>query len=162
MHIEPVSDTSKIKAIEEIAYEIWYEHYTPIIGKNQVEYMLEKFQSVKAMTEEIQNGFLYFLCEYDNKTIGYMSVNISDGVLFLSKLYVLSAERGKGHGRKMISYLGTLAKEKSLNKISLTVNKHNTGSINMYKKVGFIICGTAVKDIGNGFVMDDYQMEKSV
>ena len=62
----------------------------------------------------------------------------------------------------MISYLETLAKEKSLNRISLTVNKDNTGSINMYKKVGFLICGTAVKDIGEGFIMDDYQMEKRV
>lgn len=162
MHIEPVSDTSKIKAIEELAYEIWYEHYTPIIGKSQVKYMLEKFQSFKAMREEIQNGFLYFLCEYDNKNIGYMSVNISDGALFLSKFYVVSAEREKGYGRKMISYLETLAKEKSLNKISLTVNKHNIGSINMYKRVGFFICGTAVKDIGEGFIMDDYQMEKRI
>ncbi|MBT8344342.1 MAG: GNAT family N-acetyltransferase [Sulfurovum sp.] len=124
--------------------------------------MLQKFQSHKAIREQIQNGSLYFLCEHDHKTIGYMSVDISDGALFLSKIYVASDERGKGYGRKMISYLETLAKEKSLNKISLTVNKHNTGSIHMYKKVGFVICSTAVKDIGNGFVMDDYQMEKSV
>jgi len=162
MHIKQVSDKNQMKTIEEFAYKIWHEHYTPIIGTNQVEYMLEKFQSVKAMTEQIQNGFLYFLCEYDNKTIGYMSVNISDGALFLSKFYVASAQRGKGYGRKMISYLETLAKEKSLNRISLTVNKDNAGSINMYKKVGFVICGTAVKDIGEGFIMDDYQMEKRV
>ena len=162
MHIKQVSDKYKIKTIEELADEIWYEHYTPIIGTNQVEYMLEKFQSVKAMTEQIRNGYLYFLCENDHKTIGYMSVNISDRSLFLSKFYVAAAERGKGYGRKMISYLETLAREKSLNKILLTVNKHNTGSIHMYKKVGFLLCGTAVKDIGDGFLMDDYQMEKIV
>lgn len=162
MQIETVSDKDQIQTIENLAYEIWNEHYTPIIGKNQVKYMLEKFQSVEAMTEQIKNGFLYFLCKDYNVPVGYMSMNISDGALFLSKFYVVSEERGKGYGRKMITFLESLAKETNLNKISLTVNKHNTGSITMYKKVGFVICGTAVKDIGEGFIMDDYQMEKRV
>lgn len=162
MNIKSVSNKAQISTIEMLAYEIWYEHYTPIIGKNQVKYMLKKFQSIKAMTEQIENGFLYFLCEYDHKTIGYMSVDISNGALFLSKIYVASNERRKGYGRKMISYLETLAKKKNLNKISLTVNKYNTGSIKMYEKVGFMICGSVVHDIGEGFIMDDYQMEKKL
>ena len=162
MYIKQVSDKNQIKTIEELAYEIWPEHYTPIIGKSQVEYMLEKFQSVKAMTEQMKNGYCYFLSEHDNVPVGYMSVNINLDTLFLSKFYVVSTERGKGYGKNMIAYLETLAKEKSLKKIALTVNKHNTGSIKMYEKVGFVICGTAVKDIGEGFVMDDYRMEKRV
>lgn len=162
MLIKSVSDKNLIKSLEDLAYEIWHEHYTPIIGKSQVEYMLEKFQSVKAMTEQINNGYYYFLSEHDNVPVGYMSVNINVDTLFLSKFYVVSTERGKGYGRKMITYLESLAKERSLNKISLTVNKHNTGSIKMYEKVGFLICGTAVQDIGEGFIMDDYQMEKRV
>ena len=89
-----------------------------------------------------------------------MSVDILSETLFLSKFYVTEAERGKGYGRTMITYLETFAKEKNLNKISLTVNKYNTGSIKMYEKVGFVISGTVVKDIGEGFIMDDYQMEK--
>jgi hypothetical protein len=30
----------------------------------------------------------------------------------------------------------------------------------MYEKVGFVISDSVVKDIGEGFIMDDYQMEK--
>ena len=67
MHIEPVTDHNQISAIEELAYDIWHEHYTPIIGKKQVDYMLKKFQSSKAMNEQIQNGSLYFLISTLNK-----------------------------------------------------------------------------------------------
>jgi len=160
MDIKRVSNKDQINAIENLAYDIWYQHYTPIIGKHQVAYMLEQFQSVEAMTEQIKNGFLYFLILDDNVPVGYMSVELHSETLFLSKFYVIEAERGKGYGRTMIAFLEALAKEKSLNKISLTVNKYNTGSIKMYEKVGFVISGTVVQDIGEGFIMDDYQMEK--
>ena len=42
----------------------------------------------------------------------------------------------------------------------LTVNKYNSSSIEVYKKRGFEITDAAVTDIGSGFVMDDYIMEK--
>ncbi len=160
MHIKTVTAKSQTKAIRDLAYEIWHEHYIPIIGKAQVDYMLEKFQSRKAITEQMDNGSLYFLSEHNNEPIGYMSVNIKGKELFLSKFYVASANRGKGYGREMVAFLEDLAIDKGLNKISLTVNIHNSNSIKMYEKVGFHICGTAVQDIGNGFVMDDYKMEK--
>ena len=160
MHIETVTDKSQIKSIESLAYEIWHEHYTPIIGKAQVNYMLEKFQSVKAVKDQIADGFLYFLCEHNNISVGYMSVNMRGEELFLSKIYVASADRRKGYGREMVVFLEEIAREKALNKISLTVNRYNTNSITMYEKVGFSICGRVIQDIGNGFVMDDYKMEK--
>lgn len=162
MHIETVTDKSQIKAIESLAHEIWHEYYTPIIGKAQVDYMLEKFQSVKAIEEQIDNGFLYFLCEHDNAPVGYMSVNITGEELFLSKIYVDSANRRKGYGREMVAFLEEMARKKALNNISLTVNRYNNDSIQMYEKVGFSICGSVVQDIGNGFVMDDYKMKKSL
>ena len=82
--------------------------------------------------------------------------------LFLSKLYITLAERGKGHGRKAIEFLEELAIEKNLSKISLTVNRNNSAAINAYKKLGFEKQGSTVQDIGNDFVMDDYKMEKNL
>lgn len=42
------------------------------------------------------------------------------------------------------------------------MNKYNTASIKVYKNLGFIIADSIVADIGNGFVMDDYIMEKKL
>lgn len=47
-----------------LAGEIWREHYTPIIGAAQVEYMLEKFQSADRIYSDIINdGYVYFTAE---------------------------------------------------------------------------------------------------
>lgn len=162
MEINQVSKKEQLSTIETLADEIWYAHYTPIIGKHQVDYMLRKFQSVDAMIEQIQNGSSYFLILDKNLPVGYMGVELLPETLFLSKFYVIEPARGKGYGKMMIAYLEALAKEKGLNTISLTVNKYNTGSIKMYEKVGFVISGSVVKDIGEGFIMDDYQMEKKL
>ena len=160
--IETVSDENQIVTIESLANEIWNEYFTPIIGKMQVDYMLEKFQSKKAITEQLKNGFLYFLIKNNKNSIGYIGVLVEDKQLFLSKLYITLAERGKGHGRKALEFLEQLAIEKNLSKISLTVNRYNSATINTYKKLGFENRGSTVQNIGNGFVMDDYKMEKKI
>ncbi len=59
-------------------------------------------------------------------------------------------------------FVETLARERGLRKIVLTVNKNNTGAIRAYQKIGFRNVGSLVQDIGSGFVMDDYAMEKII
>lgn len=44
----------------------------------------------------------------------------------------------------------------------LTVNKHNTHSIEVYKHMGFQIIDAQAADIGAGFVMDDYIMQWTI
>jgi len=160
MLIEKVSDENQIDIIEALACEIWNEYFTPVIGKAQVDYMLEKFQSKKAITEQLNNGFLYFLINSNHDPAGYIGVLPQDGQLFLSKLYLRLPERGKGYGSKALEFVEQLATEKGLEKISLTVNRHNTATVNIYKKLGFENRGSTIKDIGHGFVMDDFLMEK--
>jgi ribosomal protein S18 acetylase RimI-like enzyme len=155
-----VAAKQHVEIVAELAKEIWTEHYTPIIGKDQVEYMLARFQSTQAIAEQIADGFLYFLIREGDLFIGYLSVLPKEGELFLSKIYVLSSYRGKGHGRKAVRFIEELAKERGLKKIVLTVNKNNRSSIKAYEAFGFTIVGAVVQDIGNGFVMDDYRMEK--
>ncbi|MHC4694131.1 MAG: GNAT family N-acetyltransferase [Planctomycetota bacterium] len=162
MTIEPVLNESEIEIVENLASEIWNEHFTPIIGKAQVDYMLEKFQSKKAISEQITKGFLYYLIRIKNHSIGYMGVHPKQDELFLSKVYIRSSERGKGYGRKAIQFLEKFSQEKGLKKITLTVNKNNTDTIKAYEKFGFKNTGPVVQDIGNGFIMDDYGMEKGI
>ena len=160
MIIEPVLTELQIKIVEKLAGEIWRQHYIPIIGKAQVDYMLKNFQSEKALSEQITQGFLYFLIKNDNSYIGYLSVIPEKEELFLSKLYIKFSERGKKFGKKAINFIEKLAKEKKLYKITLTVNKNNINSIKVYEKTGFVNTGAIVKNIGNGFVMDDYKMKR--
>lgn len=162
MTIQPVQNESEIEVVVNLANEIWNEHFTPIIGKAQVDYMLEKFQSRKAISEQIENGFLYYLVRINKNSIGYIGIYPKQDELFLSKIYIRSSKRGKGYGRKAIQFLEKLAQEKGLRKITLTVNKNNTDTIKAYEEFGFKNLGSVVQDIGNGFIMDDYGMEKTI
>ena len=157
-----VETTGHIEAVEALAKEIWTEHYTPIIGREQVEYMLARFQSELAISEQIADGYLYFLIEDMGQFIGYISVQPKDGELFLSKIYVRSSSRGMGHGRKAIDFAEELAREQGAGKIVLTVNKKNTLALKAYEAIGFRKIEAIVQDIGGGFVMDDYRMELEI
>ena len=160
MNIGKVSTETQIEYVGSLAYEIWNQHFIPIIGKAQVDYMLEKFQSKRAIFEQIENGYSYYLLEAGGDYIGYMGVCPKEDELFLSKLYIRASQRDKGFGRKAIEFLEELAGEKGLGKITLTVNKNNTDSIRAYEELGFANLGVLVQDIGDGFIMDDYKMEK--
>ncbi len=62
----------------------------------------------------------------------------------------------------MLEFLDTKAKLAEANTVSLTVNKFNTGSIAAYQAMGFVIKEAVVIDIGEGFIMDDFRMEKKL
>ncbi len=157
-----VSTEQQMEIVASLAREIWTEHYIPIIGREQVDYMLERFQSKQAIAQQIKAGVLYFLIREDDEFPGYIAVQQKGGELFLSKIYVKASRRGKGHGKKAVQFAETLAKQRNLSKIILTVNKNNVNSIKAYEKLGFKNAGPVVQDIGNGFVMDDYKMEKDI
>lgn len=151
---------SEIDQIVSLANVIWHEHYDPIIGSEQVTYMLENFHSRNALRNQIDNeNYLYYLIAQDGRNVGYMGLQPKDDELFLSKLYILSTAREKGLGRTSMSHIVDLAFEHKLKKIRLTVNKNNVGSINAYEKMGFKKTDTVVADIGGGYVMEDYEME---
>jgi ribosomal protein S18 acetylase RimI-like enzyme len=158
-----VDQEEAIRAVAGLACEIWTEYYTPLIGTEQVCYMLEKFQSEDAIMSQIQEGYLYYLLQDARKEpVGYLAVQPQGPELFLSKLYVRQTVRGKGHGREMVHWAEDLARAHGCATIALTVNKQNTDSIQAYQKLGFTITESVVTDIGRGFVMDDFRMQKPV
>ena len=160
--ITPLEKMFQILQLSDMAKEIWNEHFTPIIGQEQVDYMLDKFQSPHALQQQLEDGYAYYIFSVDDTDVGYMGIQPQDGKLFLSKLYVKKESRGQGIARRGVEYLCGLCKERGLSSIWLTVNKHNDGTIACYKKLGFHTVREQVTDIGNGFVMDDYIMEKQV
>ena len=149
--------------VAHLAEVIWTEHYPPIIGQAQVDHMLRTVHSREAIEAEVESkGYEYFLILSGREPVGYISVQKRDNSLFLSKIYLLSRERGSGFGRRAIEFVRELALSQGVNKISLTVNKDNAGSISAYEKMGFAITGDICIDIGEGFVMDDYVMEMGI
>jgi len=156
---------ARVSAVAALAGEIWREFYTPVIGAAQVEYMLDKFQSARQIYTDItQNGFVYLIAKnLDREMIGYCGVVPTEGYLLLSKCYVRIDARRQGVARGFMGEVEALCKaEYGLNKIRLTVNKYNFYAVAAYKKMGFEIVDSVNTDIGNGFYMDDYIMERAL
>ena len=157
--IKPVKEQDTVKIVAQLAEEIWNEHYVPIIGQEQVDYMVEKYQSVPAISHQIEEeGYTYYLVYAGEEAVGYLGVQTREQDLFLSKYYMHSSQRGKGYGKEALEFIRQYAREHQLQGISLTVNKYNSNSIAAYEKMGFLNLGPTVADIGNGFIMDDYIM----
>jgi ribosomal protein S18 acetylase RimI-like enzyme len=157
---------SSSQAIASLAAEIWQEHFTPIIGGEQVEYMLDKFQSAERIYEDIRkNDYTYFTARHikADKLVGYCAVCPKENYLFLSKLYVHKDFRRLGIAHCLRDTAATYARlEYGFDRFRLTVNKHNDSSIQVYQKWGFEILDSVKTDIGGGFFMDDYVMEWAV
>lgn len=146
-----------IKELASLASAIWHEYWTCILSPEQIDYMVENFQSENAMKNQIENeNYTYYFILSDNQLAGYFGVSDKKDYLFLSKLYIKKEFRHQGIGAKAFEKIKKIADGKP---IRLTVNKYNTNTIKAYKKWGFKTIDAVVTDIGNGFVMDDYIME---
>jgi diamine N-acetyltransferase len=147
--------------IENLARDIWQDHYVPMIGQAQVDYMLARFYSAEAIAKQTEEGQVFWMILKDNHPEGYIAISKKeDGSYFLNKFYLSTALQGRGIGATIFSEILHLYRDCST--IRLQVNKKNYKSINFYFKVGFIIESLLVLDIGEGFVMDDFIMVKRV
>ena len=144
------------------ANEVWHEFFPCILSPEQIDYMVDKFQSYGAMKKQKEDGYEYYYIKYNDEICGYMGIHEEkeEKKMFLSKLYLKKEHRGKGYAGQTLKKLFDMSIERGLKMVWLTVNKHNEHTIQVYEHVGFAKARTQVADIGNGFVMDDYIMEK--
>ena len=163
MNIEiMVLDKQNIERLVALAKPIWEVHYTPIIGEKQVAYMLDKFQNEQAVESQMNEGYQYFEVYLDEQLMGYFSIQLrNEFSLFISKFYLAKQARGKKLGSAMLEYIYNLAKKRECKTIDLTVNKYNP-AYDVYLKLGFNNIGSVEMDIGNGYIMDDFLMQKCI
>ena len=147
--------------IEALAQKIWHCTYDALIGPEQVDYMVQKFQSQTALQRDVEeNGYEYSMAFDAGRLIGYCGVHPEDrNFVFLSKVYVDPDYQKMGIAKSMVfSYVKKYA-DLGFKKMWLTVNKGNENAIAAYLKLGFVRSGELLTDIGNGYVMVDYTME---
>lgn len=144
-----------------LAHVIWHQHYTPIIGRAQVEYMLDGGYSESALNEQLAAGTRFTLARRGPRFLAFAAVSPDADdrtTAWLDKLYVHIEARNLGVGRRLLERACEQAREFGANTLRLRVNRHNAESITAYQRIGFEIEQEDVKDIGHGFVMDDYIM----
>jgi GNAT superfamily N-acetyltransferase len=159
-----VRTPADIDSVAALARDIWIKHYVPIIGQAQTDYMLAMFQSTSAIARQIAEGYQYYIVMTDGVQGGYFAVvpDPSEHRMLLSKIYVNPKRHGTGLGKAILVFIEERCVEMGVQELWLTVNRHNIGSIGFYQHLGFTLSEPVVQDIGNGFVMDDYKMVKTI
>jgi hypothetical protein len=154
LHPATIADIPTIAAL---ASQIWQQHYVPMIGQKQVDYMLKAMYSTESLTNQmLEKNHLFYLVMVAGEALGFISVNQeSAGNWFLNKFYILSDKAAKGLGTRVFKRFLALHAPKQ---VKLTVNRQNYKSINFYFKNGFIIREVADFDIGEGYQMNDFVM----
>lgn len=152
-------------AITALAREIWLAHYPGIVPMPQIEYMLAQRYDPAVIRAELERDDLWWdkLC-VDGVLAGFSSYFVEQGTrrMKLDKLYVHPRLQRQGHGGRLIARAAEEARRQGCGVLALAVNKHNAQAIAAYGKHGFRVADAVVKDIGGGFVMDDYIMERAV
>ena len=146
-----------ILRISALAHRIWQAHYPSIIGEEQVTYMLDLIYKPASLQRQFEEGQMFRLVMEGDEVLGFLSVSDQgEGRYFLHKFYLDNEKRGRGLGKIVFERL--IACYPGLRELRLTVNRQNYKSINFYFKTGFTIEKCVNIPIGEGYVMDDFQM----
>ena len=149
----------EISIVQQLAREIWDEHYIKILTQEQIDYMLDLFYSEEKIKVELEEGISWEMLYENGQPIGYLVCKLEPEKLYISKIYLIAETRGKGLGKFLLNQAIELAKQNDKKSIYLNVNKYNSDSIAFYERNGFVKMDEGVFEIGNGFVMDDFILE---
>ena len=149
-----------ITLIRSLAQEIWPKTYAPILSQRQIDYMMKLMYSEKALNDQMRHNHQFILVFNNGIPVGFAAFGeIEPTVYKLYKIYVLHSQQGKGAGKFVINYIINQVKAKGGSAIQLNVNRHNTAKL-FYEKLGFVEIREEDIDIGGGYFMNDYIMEK--
>lgn len=152
-------------AIYSIAVTTWKHTYSTILSAEQFNYMLEMMYSKTAIEQQMtEMAHQFLIAEYESgSAIGFCSYEIGNepGKTKIHKLYVLPQTHGQGLGKSFVKEVEAAAASAGNNAILLNVNRFNA-AYHFYLKTGFKNMGEVNVEIGNGYLMEDYIMEKTL
>lgn len=158
-------NSSQLQIIQDLANAIWPSAYGEILSRDQLNYMLDKFYSVEALKQQLEERKQVFYVATNDFDIpqGFVAyeLNAESNKTKIHKIYVLPETQGIGLGKKLVYLVKEKALENNQKTIFLNVNKYNKAKF-FYEKLGFTITKEEVIDIGNNYIMDDYVMELSI
>lgn len=147
--------------VESLARATWPSTFKDILTPQQIEYMLNWMYNPETLRKQMEEGHEFYIY-HDEVDLGFIGVesNYKNApVLRIHKIYVLPEAQGKSVGKKLMRFAEERAKALDHTHLNLNVNRFNN-AVDFYKYLGFEIVKTEDIDIGDGFFMNDYVMEK--
>jgi len=151
-----------IPLIRDLTFKVWPQTYAPILSQQQIDYMLDLMYSEASLQQQMNEGSGFIIVYEKDEPVGFAAyLKKTPSVFKLDKIYVLPSQQGKGTGKFVIDYIIDEIKQKGATALQLQVNRYNKAR-NFYEKLGFTVIDEKDFDIGNGYFMNDYVMEKKL
>lgn len=162
LDIRPIAPED-VPAIAALARTIWLDAYAGTISPAQIDYMLaQRYDHARLLSDlEIPEKWLHQVF-VDSVRAGFTACEVCKGEFKIDKLYIHPDMQHKGIGAALVDHAAELARKHGFSAMILAVNKKNERALRAYAKYGFRMRDKIVADIGGGFVMDDYIMEKTL
>ena len=152
-----------IELIRELTFKVWPQTYSSIISKEQIDYMLEMMYSNKSLALQMAEGSQFIIVQDTKRPVGFASYKpVAINIYKLDKIYILQTQQGKGIGKFVIDYILQQIKDRGAESLQLQVNRNNINAKSFYEKIGFTVIQEADFEIGNGYFMNDFIMEKKI
>lgn len=153
-----LANLAEADIIHQLAHQIYYPTYIGILSDDQMEFMLKRSYTVRALQESMRIDQDFYVVFDARNPVGFMSLkNKNEDILRIEKLYLLPHTQGKGFGKELISFAIEEAKSRNKSIVQLNVNRGNKAYY-FYLKMGF----TVVEEIDIpyfDYILDDYVME---
>ena len=174
---------AEFETIRRIAHATWPDTFKNILTGAQIDYMLHLMYRREALEKQTAQGHVFLLvleAQRGNqnanpsphylraagtkfKAIGFASYQLDylPGTTKLHKIYLLPRCQGKGYGRSLIRKVESAASGAGQARLRLDVNYQNK-AVGMYEHLGFVKVDRVDTDIGSGYLMEDWVLEKEV
>lgn len=160
-----VATKEQLPIVRALAYSIWPSTYGEILSKVQLDFMLDKFYNIASLEEQmLVKNQVFMLIEEEGNYLGFCAYELNvdqTNKTKLHKIYVLPETQGKGLGKILLHEVEKIALENQNKAVFLNVNRYNK-AFEFYKKQGYAITEEIDIEIGHGYLMEDYIMEKNL
>jgi ribosomal protein S18 acetylase RimI-like enzyme len=162
VELRPLS-RSDIPQVPPLARVVWEVAYREIITPAQIDYMLTERYSDRSLAAYLGADDRWFELAWDDGRLsGFCACEIHNAEYKLDKLYVHPQAQRRGIGGALIESAAQRARALGFGAMILAVNKRNAPAIAAYRQQSFHVRDSVCVDIGNGFLMDDFIMEKKL
>ena len=158
-----LANADDLTTVEQLAREIWPGTYGDILSSEQLEYMLDLIYNNAALRNQMLNQqHTFLMVEQDGHPVAFAAYStIEPGISKLHKIYVHQKTQGQGIGKQLIDHIVNQLRPQGIHTLRLNVNRQNKARL-FYEKLGFEVVKEEDIDIGKGYFMVDYVMERPI
>ncbi len=120
----------EIPFIQDIMRKTWPEAYGNILSEEQLFYMMDLMYSEEALSNQFEEGHLFYFVYQDDEMAGFASLQmLDDDTAKLYKIYILPHYQGSGIGKALLTFMVNKAKSLHAARLLLNVNRKNPAQI---------------------------------